>query len=396
MTVLMPARIYLDNAATTWPKPETVYAAVENAMRANGAAAGRGVFANSSQSSQILSKARLAVAKLINAVDSSSVVFTHSGTDSLSTAILGLLQPGDHVVTTEAEHNSVLRPLKHLEATDQIRLSIVECDQVGLVNPENILNAVNKNTRLLAMTHVSNVTGVVQSVQDIFGSAKNKSPQVITLLDAAQSLGNLPIDVDELACDILAAPGHKGLYGPLGTGVLYLQPKVVDQVRPLRYGGTGVSSGKITQPISMPEKFEAGNLNVPAIAGLLAGVEFLQSEQGIEYKADFVRCSEHLHDRLQAMAGLERQVPDSVDHRIGIYSVSIPGFDSHEIASLLDVTAEVQVRSGLHCAPLIHNRMGTAATGGTIRLSVSGFNTIEQIDTACATIEALKEMSESI
>lgn len=395
MTDLMPARIYLDNAATTWPKPETVYAAVENTMRANGAAAGRGVFASSGQSNQILSKARLAVAKLINASDSCSVVFTHSGTDSLSTAILGLLQPGDHVVTTEAEHNSVLRPLKHLEATSQLRLSIVKCDQVGAVDPNDVIKAVNDDTRLIAMTHVSNVTGAVQSVQSIFETAKNISPRVITLLDAAQSLGNLPIDVDQMACDILAAPGHKGLYGPLGTGVLYLDPEIVDKVAPFRHGGTGVSSGDITQPNSMPEKFEAGNSNVPGIAGLLAGVEFLQSDQGLEAKANFVRCSEHLHDRLQSIEGLERQLPDTVDHRIGIYSVSIPGFDSHDFASLLDVIAEVQVRSGLHCAPLIHSRMGTAETGGTIRLSVGGFNTLEQIDTASATIDAIVEMSKS-
>lgn len=384
-------RIYLDNAATTWPKPEPVYAAVEKAMRDNGVAAGRGVFADSGNASRTLTMARRAVASLIQASNSNSIVFTNSGTDSLSTAILGLLNPGDHVVTTEAEHNSVLRPLKHLETLNKIQLSIVECDQTGAIDRENLIQAITDDTRLLVMTHVSNVTGVVQPIKEIFTRAKAKFPRIVTLLDAAQSLGNLPIDVDELQCDILASPGHKGLYGPLGTGVLYLHESIADVVRPLRFGGTGVSSGDVNQPVAMPQKFEAGNLNVPAIAGLLAGVEFLQSDQGVAAKENLMRRSKQLLARLQTMKGIRLLLPPDVDHRIGIFSFSNSGLDPHETAALLDGMAGVQVRSGLHCAPLIHNRMGTTATGGTIRISVGGFNTLQQIDTACDAIESLTE-----
>ena len=287
-------RIYLDNAATTWPKPESVYTAVEQTMRANGAAVGRSVFGDSAQATQIVQQARHEIASFIGAPADSSVVFTNSGTDSLSTAIRGLLKPNDTVVTTAAEHNSVLRPLHHLQETIGLQLKIVPCDETGLLSVADLIDAINESTRLLVVNHVSNVTGVVQPIKEIFAAAKAKSPNLIVLLDAAQSLGHLPVNVIELGCDLLAAPGHKGIYGPLGTGVLYLHPDITDQVAPLRLGGTGVSSGEVQQPITMPEKFEAGNLNAPAIAGLAAGLKFLKTEQAQAGKENFQRCSELL------------------------------------------------------------------------------------------------------
>ena len=206
------------------------------------------------------------------------------------------------------------------------------------------------------------------------------------LLDAAQSLGQLPIDVNELGCDLLAAPGHKGLYGPLGTGVLYVHPDVVDQVAPLRLGGTGVSSGDVQQPTSMPEKFEAGNLNAPAIAGLAAGLQFLKSEEAEVSKANLMRCSELLLEGLRSIEGLNLQLPKSIDHRIGIFSGYCGDLDPHEAASLLDMTGQVQVRSGLHCAPLLHQQMGTFDRGGTIRFSVGRFTTTVEIERAIAVL----------
>ena len=274
-----PERIYLDNAATTWPKPESVYVAVEQMMRGNGAAVGRAVFGESTQATQVVQQARRELAKFINAESETSVVFTSSGTDSLSTAILGLLKPNDSVVTTAAEHNSVLRPLHHLQKSIGVQLKIVPCDKTGLVAVNDLVDAIDEQTRLLVINHVSNVTGTVQPVQEMIAAAKAKHPKLVVLLDAAQSLGQLPIDVRLLGCDLLAAPGHKGLYGPLGTGVLYIHRDIVDQVTPLRMGGTGVSSGDVQQPTKMPEKFEAGNLNAPAIAGLLAGLQFLKPKK---------------------------------------------------------------------------------------------------------------------
>ena len=388
-----PERIYLDNAATTWPKPESVYAAVEQTMRANGAAVGRAVFGDSAHATQIVQQARHKIASFIGAPTDSSVVFTNSGTDSLSTAILGLLKPNDTVVTTATEHNSVLRPLYHLQQTIGLQLKIVPSDETGLLSALNLIDAVNESTRLLVVNHVSNVTGVVQPIKGIIAAAKVKAPKLIALLVAAQSLGHLPIDVTELGCDLLAAPGHKGLYGPLGTGVLYLNPGITDQVAPLRLGGTGVSSGEVQQPTTMPEKFEAGNLNAPAIAGLAAGLEFLKTEQGQAAKENSLRCSELLLQGLQTIDGLTLHLPKSVDHRIGIFSISVDGLGPHEVANLLDLTGQVQVRSGLHCAPLLHRQMRTFDQGGTVRFSIGVFTTPTEIERA---VEVLREASQPL
>ena len=388
-----PERIYLDNAATTWPKPESVYTAVEQMMRGNGAAVGRAVFGASANATQIVQQARRDLANFIGVDSDSSVVFTNSGTDSLSTAILGLLKPNDAVVTTAAEHNSVLRPLHHLQNSIGVRLEIVPCDATGLVATNDLVDAIDDRTRLLVVNHVSNVTGAVQPVQEIIAAAKAKHSKLIVLLDAAQSLGHLPIDVSELGCDLLAAPGHKGLYGPLGTGVLYIHPNIADKVAPLRLGGTGVSSGDVQQPTAMPEKFEAGNLNAPAIAGLAAGLQFLKTNAAEVTKANLIRCSEQLLEGLRSIEGLQLQLPKTVDHRIGIFSVSCGSLDPHEAANLLDMVGQVQVRSGLHCAPLLHQQMGTFDSGGTIRFSVGRFTTPAQIERA---VEVLQEISQPL
>jgi len=394
-TAAMPAleRIYLDNAATTWPKPESVYLAVEQMMRDNGAAFGRAVFGDSASAAHVVQQARRELAKLIGADSETSVVFTNSGTDSLSTAILGLLKENDSVATTATEHNSVLRPLYHLKSTIGVQLEIVPCDATGLVATNDLVDAIDQETRLLVINHVSNVTGAVQPVQEMIAAAKAKHPKLIVLLDVAQSLGHFPIDVKQFGCDLLAAPGHKGLYGPLGTGVLYVHPDVVDEVAPLRLGGTGVSSGDVTQPTAMPEKFEAGNLNVPAIAGLAAGLEFLKTEDAEITKANFLQCSELLLAGLQSIEGLTLHLPKDIDHRIGIFSVSCGDLDPHEAANLLDLAGQVQVRSGLHCAPLLHQQMGTFDRGGTVRFSVGRFTMPAQIERA---IEVLREVSQPL
>ena len=229
--------------------------------------------------------------------------------------------------------------------------------------------------------------------QEIITAAKAKAPNLVVLLDAAQSLGHLPVNVVELDCDLLAAPGHKGVYGPLGTGILYLHPDIADQVTPLRLGGTGVSSGDVQQPTTMPEKFEAGNLNAPAIAGLAAGLDFLKTEQAEAAKENLKHCSELLLQGLRTIDGLTLHLPKLIDHRIGIFSVSVDGLDPHEIANLLDLIGQVQVRSGLHCAPLLHRQMGTFDRGGTVRLSVGVFTTPAQIE---RTVEVLREVSQPL
>ena len=234
-----PTRIYLDNAATSWPKPDSVYAAVDAYQRELGAAGGRGGYRSGVEADRLLARARQAVARLVAVESPRQIVFTSSGTDALHLAIDGLLRPGDHVVTTVCEHNSVLRPLRALRETADVSISYVRCDAQGFVSPDDVRAALRPNTRLVAVVHASNVTGAIQPIDEIGPIAREAD--AFFLVDAAQSLGHVPIDVSQIAVDLLAAPGHKGLLGPLGTGVLYIRPCVERELQPLRCGGTGSS-----------------------------------------------------------------------------------------------------------------------------------------------------------
>lgn len=386
-------RIYLDNAATSWPKPETVYAAVDHAQRVIGAPAGRGGYYQVVEAGRLIEQTRGLVAQLINAPTRRNIAFTFNGTDSLSTAIFGLLKPGDHVVTSVVEHNSVLRPLIHLESNSEISVSYVDCDDIGRINEDEVVAALQPNTRLVTLNHVSNVTGTIQPVENIKSRIRDAGgAEVILMLDAAQSLGHLPIDVQDLGCDILAAPGHKGLLGPLGTGVLYVADEISDAITPLRYGGTGTDGSIEIQPTKVPDKFESGNLNVPGIAGINEGIKFLNSEEG--KSAHDCRCelSKILLDGIQGIDGITLFGSPTFENRVGVFSISIEGLDCHDVASILDTNWSIQTRSGLHCAPMIHRTLGTEAQHGTVRLSIGLFNTRQQIDT---TIDALSQLAAS-
>ncbi|MGE0610694.1 MAG: aminotransferase class V-fold PLP-dependent enzyme, partial [Pirellulales bacterium] len=243
-----PPRIYLDNAATSWPKPDAVYDAVDRYQRECGAAYGRGVYAEATQAARLVEAARQGLAKWLGAGDPRRIAFTCNGTDAINLALHGLLRAGDHVVTTVVEHNSVLRPLRYLEDAGQINVDRVPCDGQGLVDAEAIRLALRPNTRLIALTHVSNVTGAIQPVDAVSAIAQEQG--ALLLIDAAQSAGHLPLNLARLPADLLAAPGHKGLLGPLGTGFLYVRPGL--ELRPVRQGGTGSHSNDDHQPADMP------------------------------------------------------------------------------------------------------------------------------------------------
>ncbi len=386
-------RIYLDNAATSWPKPESVYAAVDYALRALGAPAGRGGYRQVVEVQRMIEQTRGLIAELINAPVRNSIAFTFNCTDSLSTALFGLLKPGDHVVTTVVEHNSVLRPLKHLESTQAIEVTIVGCDPTGLVDADELISAVRADTRLLCLNHISNVTGTIQPV----ASVKSKlitagNEQTLFLVDAAQSLGHIPIDVQAMGVDILTASGHKGIMGPLGTGVLYVGENIADQIHPLRYGGTGTDGSLEFQPTTMPDKFEAGNLNVPGIAGVKAGIEFLNCDEGSSAGLRREELAQLFLQGILGIDGVKLQGMPSPENRIGVFSFTIEGLECHEASSILDSNWSVQTRTGLHCAPLIHRALGTESSGGTIRLSLGLFNTGSQIETAIDGIAQLAAM----
>lgn len=377
------SEIYLDNAATSWPKPESVYQAVENTMRRVGVSCGRGVYDSSNTATAIVNQTRQSIAKMINAAAAQQIVFTTSGTDSLSTAILGYLKPGDHVVTTAADHNSVLRPLMHLRQQGVIELTVVDCDQTGTVSADDVAVAMVANTRLVAVTHASNVTGALLPVAQIGDVCKTR--KVTFLVDAAQTIGHVPIDVQALGCQMLAAPGHKGMLGPMGTGVLYLCPTVADDVSPIRFGGTGSQSVDAVQPLQMPQKFESGSLNVPAIAGLGEGVKFVDSEVGHAMQQHADELMQELRSGLDGIDGVKIFGPPAPSARTGVTSIAIAGMDSHSVASVLDIEFEVQVRSGFHCAPLLHKRLGTAQEG-LVRFSPGPFNTSVDIEFAVGAV----------
>jgi len=271
----------------------------------------------------------------------------------------------------------------HLEQQGIIELTIVGCDEVGVVSAVEIAKAINDKTRLVAVTHASNVTGAIQPVAAIGDVCKKRD--VAFLIDAAQTIGHLPIDVQSIGCQMLAAPGHKGLLGPMGTGFLYLTETISDQVTPLRFGGTGSQHVDASQPVEMPQKFESGSLNVPAIAGLGAGVKFVHSEVGEARQEHTVDLIEELRDGLSGIQGVEIYGPVEKSDRTGVISISIEGYDSQTVAGILDVEFEIQIRSGFHCAPLMHKHL-TTDQDGLVRFSPGPFNTTVDIEFAAGAV----------
>lgn len=380
-------RIYLDNAATSWPKPEAVYRAVDDYQRLVGAPAGRSGYAEALAVSHEVEAVRARVARLVGLDEPRQLIFTANGTDSLNLAIHGLLRHGDHVVTTAIEHNSVLRPLEHLAREGRITVTRVACDGRGLVDPDDLRRALRGNTRLVAISHASNVTGAVQPIAEIGRVAREAG--ALMLCDAAQSLGHMPCDVRELGIDLLAAAGHKGLLGPLGTGVLAIGPRAIDQLQSVRQGGTGTESQLTLQPSEPPAKFESGNLNVPGILGLGAGVAYLE-ELGLDVLEREGRLlTARLLDALRSIEGLRILGPPGAESRVALVSIVLEGYDPQEVALSLDAARRIQVRAGLHCAPAMHAALGTIAGGGTVRFSLGPFTTASDIDAAAEAVAEL-------
>lgn len=383
----MSSRIYLDNAATTWPKPESVYSAVENAMRNLGAPAGRGAYEQAAIVERKIKRARSLVAELLGVGDTHRIVFTQNGTDSLNTALHGLLKPGDHVITTAIEHNSVLRPLRWLQEHREVAFTVISCGANGEIDPDEIRAAIQPNTRLICLNHASNVTGAISPAVEVGKIAREH--ELFFLLDAAQTLGCIDFEFAAANADFIAAPGHKGLLGPLGSGVLFIGERVEPAMTSVRQGGTGTQSFEDRQPESLPDKFESGNHNVPAILGLGAGAAWVKDQTVAEISQKCQGLTSALLTGLQSLPGLKVVGPKTSADRLGVVSVTLENFDPQETAAMLDSAASIQTRAGFHCAPLIHRALGTAETGGTLRFSVGPFNTAQDIETTLATLEQL-------
>ena len=384
----MSRRIYLDNAATSWPKPESVYEVVDRYQRELGAPAGRSAYREANEVERLVNDTRCRVARWLGAEDPRRIVFTCNGTDSLNLALHGMIRPGDHVITSVVEHNSVLRPLQTLQDTRDVRVTHIACDAEGFVDPDQVRHAICAETRMIALVHASNVTGALQPIAEVGRIAREHG--IIFLVDAAQSVGHVPVDVRDLNADLLAAPGHKGLLGPLGTGILYIGPEAEQQLVPIRQGGTGTDSWQARQPSSMPDRYESGNHNVPGILGLGAGLAYLEQRTIDAVRQHDQQLTAMLIEGLRAIEALEVHGPADAQRRVGVVSISVAGYDCQELAMMMDVTHRLQVRAGLHCAPQMHESLGTAGRGGTVRFSLGAFNTAEDIQLA---VQAVSELS---
>ena len=386
--------IYFDNAATSFPKPPETKEAILAALESLGNP-GRGAHAAALAADRTLYRVREELAELFHAEDPSRIAFTQNTTQALNTAICGLLNPGDHVITTMAEHNSVLRPLYRLEEQG-VELTIVPVDAAGRIDMAAMEKAVRKNTRAIVITHASNVTGNVTDLRAVSRIAQAHG--LLLIVDAAQTAGILPIDVQSQHIDILCFPGHKGLYGPQGTGGIYVRKGVT--LRPLLVGGSGVHSFAREQPKEMPTALEAGTQNAHGIAGLGGGLSFLTRVSVETICAREETLARRFYLGVRDIPGVtlygdfgawDERGASGYCERVATVSLNIGDLDASETAELLSENFDIAVRAGAHCAPLMHEALGTGARG-TARFSFSTFNTEEEID---AGIRAVREIAEA-
>lgn len=384
----MSLRCYLDNAATSWPKPEGVLLAMDRYHRELGVAAGRGATRAASEVDATIVRCRQRAARFFNAESSNRIVFTFNGTDSLNVAIHGCLRPGDHVIASTLEHNSVLRPLSELRQRLGIETTFIEPEVSGRVEPAKFRDALRPNTKLVTLLHASNVTGLVQPIDDVGVIARQAG--ALMLVDAAQTAGHLPIDVRNSPIDLLACPGHKGLLGPLGTGLLYLRPGIEQGVASLRQGGTGSLSEDDRQPERLPDKYESGNHNAPGLFGLEAALGWLEQHNLTELRRHELALRSRLVDALGGVSSVRLFSTDFSDEFVvGVLNFVIEGFDPQEVAAILDHDFQIQIRAGLHCAPGAHRSQGTLSTGGTVRASFGPSTTSDEVDRLAAALRSL-------
>lgn len=376
--------IYLDNAATTYPKPETVYDAIMDCMKNYCANPGRSGHKLAMRAAREIYDARENIAKLFNIDNPMNVVFTNNATDSLNLAIKGVVKDGEHIITTSMEHNSVVRPIKSLEKYG-IKNTIVQCDKDGFLDVDRIKEAIKPNTKLIVTTHASNVVGTLIDIKSVGEIAKENN--ILYLLDASQTAGVYNIDVKDINVDMIAAPGHKCLFGPQGTGILYIREGI--NVNISKEGGTGSRSEDLFQPELLPDKYESGTHNTPGIAGLNEGIKFILNKGIDNIRIHEEQLCQYMINRLNEVPNIIIYGPKNSKQRAPVISINIGYMDPGEVTFLLDSKYGIATRSGIHCAPLAHKTIGTLEQGA-IRFSLGYFNTKADIDKA---IEALKEIA---
>jgi cysteine desulfurase family protein len=379
--------VYLDNAATSYPKPQTTLDAMMRYQQEIGGSPGRSGHRLSIDAGRIVHETRETLARLFNVDDPLRIVFTKNATEALNIALSGLLKPGDHVITTGMEHNSVMRPLRFL-ASQGVDLTVVPCSDRGEIDPDDIRAAFRANTRAVVLTHASNVTGTIMPIQEI-GALTRTRGDIVLCVDAAQTAGALPIDAAAMGVDLLAFTGHKSLFGPQGTGGLYIRKGLDEHIGPLMRGGTGSRSEFEEQPDFMPDKYECGTPNTIGLAGLGAGAAYILAQGLATVREKEEVLTRRFLDHLQAFDGdVTLYGPRSAQDRIPLISFNIRDISPSDAALYLDEKWGILCRPGLHCAPAAHRTIGTFPQG-TVRFSFGFFNTEEQVDLAA---EALRNL----
>ena len=376
--------IYLDNAATSFPKPKEVATAVYGFMVNNGTSSGRGSYKKAMQSDYIVYECRKLIGKLFNFDNPKKVVFTSNVTDSLNIAMRGILKENDHVITSGLEHNAVWRCLKTLERDINIKIDTVECSKDGITNPQDIKKYIKKDTALIVFTQASNVLGTIQPIREIGVIAREYN--IPFLVDSAQSAGAMKIDVKEDNIDILAFTGHKSLLGPMGTGGLIINTDI--DIKPLKAGGTGGDSAYEYQPDYYPNHLETGTSNVSGIAGLREAIKFLNKE-GIENIHNKEKeLTKYALEKLETVKDIEIYGPKDCEKMLSVISFNIKDKRPEDVGSILDQKYDIMLRAGLHCAPTAHSVIGTKERG-TLRIGLGYFNEKEDIDKL---VEALNNL----
>ena len=381
----MQKLIYMDNAATTFPKPQEVYDFMHEFYQKHGVNPGRSGYDMTLETEEVVHGTRKMLTDFFNGTDPNRLTFSYNASDSLNMIIQGMAEKGDHIITSNVEHNSVLRPLYHLEHDGVIEVTYIPFDEKGYINPDDVKKAIKKNTKMVIINHGSNVIGTVQPITEIGRICKEAG--VYFAVDASQTAGAQKVDVKEMNIDLLAFTGHKCLMGPTGIGGSYISENV--PVRGTRYGGTGVRSAYRFHLEEFPYRMECGTLNIVGVAGLHAGQKWIE-KQGLEnLHAKEMRLWDKLRKGLQEIDRVKTYCANSNENHNAVLSFNIDGWEAGDIGTIMDVDYNIACRTGLQCAPLVHVQLGTENIHGTVRLSLGAFNTEEDVDTAIQAIEEI-------
>jgi cysteine desulfurase/selenocysteine lyase len=383
----MDELIYLDNGATSFPKPPEVYEFMDRFYRNFGVNPGRSGYDLCLEAGSVVEDTRKMLTRFFNGKDPNRLCFSYNSTDALNLIIFGLLRRGDHAVSTTIEHNSVLRPLYHLWKYEGVEVDYVPFDSDGFVDPDDFPKRLKPTTRLVIVNHASNVIGTVQPIKEIGRLCRDKG--IPLALDTSQSAGKIPVDIEEMSVDIVAFTGHKSLLGPTGIGGLYVREDV--EIRHTRAGGTGVRSAQRTHLDEYPYRLEYGTPNTVGIAGLQAGLKWIEKQGLASIHEHEMKLTAKLRDGLKDIDGVTLYVQDNLDDHISILLFNVDGLEAADTATMLDVDHGIACRSGLHCAPLVHEHLGTDKIHGAVRFGIGPFNTEEHIETA---IGAVREIAE--